>query len=169
LDLLQAVEEFPSFPILVETYRDVLQDAFDMSALATVLDAIAAGTVGVRSVETPAPSPFAASLQFGFVMDWMYADDAPRAEQRAALLSLDRALLDELMGSEGADEGTLAMLDTMLARRRGTAPGSRARSADELAVLLDRAADLSLDELRERIAALGKAVATIRWASCSSV
>ena len=35
LDLLQTVQEFPSFPILVETYRDVLQDAFDMPALAT--------------------------------------------------------------------------------------------------------------------------------------
>ena len=91
------------------------------------------------SVETEMPSPFAASLQFGFVMDWMYADDAPRAEQRAALLSLDRALLDELMGGEGADDSTLAMLETMLARRRGTAPGARARTADELAVLIDRA------------------------------
>ena len=90
-DLLQAVQEFPSFPILVETYREVLQDAFDMPALARVLNDLAVGTIGIRSVETPVASPFAASLQFGFVMDWMYADDAPRAEQRAALLSLDRA------------------------------------------------------------------------------
>ena len=152
LDLLQAVQEFPSFPILVETYRDVLQDAFDMPALSRVLNDLAVGTIGLRSVETDVPSPFAASLQFGFVMDWMYADDAPRAEQRAALLSLDRALLDELMGGEGADESTLAMLETMLERRRGTAPGSRARTADELAALLDRASDLSIDELRDRVA-----------------
>ena len=151
-DLLQAVREFPSFPILVETYRDVLQDAFDMPALGRVLNDLAVGRIGIRSVQTEVASPFAASLQFGFVMDWMYADDAPRAEQRAALLSLDRALLDELMGGEGADDSTLAMLDTMLARRRGTAPGSRARTADELAALLDRASDLSLDELRERVA-----------------
>ena len=151
-DLLQAVQEFPSFPILVETYRDVLQDAFDMPALTSVLDDVAAGTIALSSVETAAPSPFAASLQFGFVMDWMYADDAPRAEQRAAILSLDRALLDELMGGEGADESTLAVLDAMLARRRGTAPGTRARTADELAALLDRAGDLTLDELRDRVA-----------------
>ncbi|MEO6878320.1 MAG: hypothetical protein ABI205_07560, partial [Gemmatimonadaceae bacterium] len=154
LDLLQAVQEFPSFPILVETYRDVLQDAFDMPALARVLTDLSVGGIGVRSVETEVPSPFAASLQFGFVMDWMYADDAPRAEQRAALLSLDRALLDELMGGEGADDSTLAMLDEMLVRRRGTAPGSRARTADELAVLIDRAPDVSLKEIRERIAPL---------------
>ncbi len=154
LDLLQAVQEFPSFPILVETYRDVLQDAFDMPALARVLNDLAVGGISLRSVQTEVPSPFAASLQFGFVMDWMYADDAPRAEQRAALLSLDRALLDELMGAEGADESTLAMLESILARRRGTATGSRARTADELAALLDRASDLTLDELRERVAPL---------------
>jgi ATP-dependent Lhr-like helicase len=152
LDLLQAVQEFPSFPILVETYRDVLQDAFDMPALARMLTDIAVGAIAIRSVETELPSPMAASLQFGFVMDWMYADDAPRAEQRAALLSLDRALLDELMGAEGADESTLAMLEAILARRRGTAPGSRARTADELAALIDRAGDLAVDEVRARIA-----------------
>jgi ATP-dependent helicase Lhr and Lhr-like helicase len=154
LDLLQAVQEFPSFPILVETYRDVLQDAFDMPALSRVLNDIALGTISMRTVETELPSPFAASLQFGFVMDWMYADDAPRAEQRAALLSLDRALLDELMGGQGADDSTLAMLETVLARRRGTASGARARSADELAALIDRAGDLTLEQTRERIASV---------------
>ncbi|HTI62809.1 MAG TPA: hypothetical protein VL524_04820, partial [Gemmatimonadaceae bacterium] len=153
-DLLQAVQEFPSFPILVETYRDVLQDAFDMPALMRVLDQIATGSIALSTIETAVPSPFAASLQFGFVMDWMYADDAPRAEQRAALLSLDRALLDELMGGQGADESTLQVLETMLARRRGTAPGSRARTADELAALLDRAGDFTPDELRERVGSL---------------
>ncbi|MFN2563469.1 MAG: DEAD/DEAH box helicase [Gemmatimonadaceae bacterium] len=152
LDLLQAVREFPSFPILVETYRDVLQDAFDMPALAAVLSGLKEGRITIRVAETEVPSPFAASLQFGFVMDWMYADDAPRAEQRAALLSLDRALLDELMGAEGADEETLRVLEALLARRRGTAPGRRARDADELAVLLDRAGDLTLPELRDRVA-----------------
>jgi ATP-dependent Lhr-like helicase len=154
LDPLQAVQEFPSFPILVETYRDVLQDAFDMPALARVLTDIGLGTISIRTAETEVPSPFASSLQFGFVMDWMYADDAPRAEQRAALLSLDRALLDELMGSEGADESTLAMLESMLARRRGTAPGSRARTSDELAALIDRAGDVTMDEAKARVAGI---------------
>ncbi|HVX41606.1 MAG TPA: DEAD/DEAH box helicase [Gemmatimonadaceae bacterium] len=153
LDLLEAVKEFPSFPVLVETYRDVLQDAFDMPSLARVLDEVGVGEIALRGVNTEMPSPFAASLQFGFVMDWMYADDAPRAEQRAALLSLDRALLDELMGAEGADASTVAVLESLLARRRGTAPGSRARTADELAALIDRAGDVTVDEARARIAA----------------
>jgi ATP-dependent Lhr-like helicase len=151
-DLLDAVREYPSFPILVETYRDVLQDAFDMPALKRMLDDLASGAIGLRSAQTEMPSPFASYLQLGFVMDWMYADDTPHAEQRAALLSLDRALLDELLGTEGADAETLVVLDAVLARRRGVAPGSRARTSDELAILLDRAGDLSLDELRERTA-----------------
>ncbi|CAN5917195.1 ATP-dependent helicase [soil metagenome] len=150
-DLLQAVSEYPSFPIVVETYRDVLQDAFDMAGLRDVLARITAGEITIRTVETQVPSPFAASLQFGFVIDHMYGDDTPRAEQRATLLSLDRVLLDELMGGEGADDTTLAVLDDLLARRRGTAPGRQARDADELALLLDRAGDLTRSEIDARI------------------
>jgi ATP-dependent Lhr-like helicase len=152
LDLLQTVQSYPSFPILVETYRDVLQDAFDMSALETVLTDLQSGAIRVRVVELDRPSPFAASLQFGFVMDWLYVDDTPRAEQRAAYLSLDRALLDDVMGSEGADPETTEAIDEVLAIRRGTAANRRARNADELAVLIDRAGDVTLDEARERVA-----------------
>ncbi|GAC1647683.1 MAG: ATP-dependent helicase [Gemmatimonadaceae bacterium] len=152
LDLLQTVREFPSFPILVETYRDVLQDAFDVAALRGVLTALAGGDMTVHVVSTERPSPFAASLQFGFVIDWLYGDDTPRAEQRAAFLSLDRTLLDELMGTTGADAGTVAAIADVVAARRGTAPERRARSADELAVLIDRAGDLSIDELQGRVA-----------------
>jgi len=152
LDLLQTVQSYPSFPILVETYRDVLQDAFDMSALASVLTDLRSGAIRVRVVELERPSPFAASLQFGFVMDWLYVDDTPRAEQRAAYLSLDRALLDEVMGSEGADPETTEAIAEVLEIRRGTALNRRARNADELAVLIDRAGDVTLEEARDRVA-----------------
>ena len=152
LDLLQVVRQFPSFPILVETYREVLQDAFDMEGLKETLAEIASGDIRIHTVQTAVPSPFAASLQFGFVMDWLYGDDTPRAEQRAALLSIDRSLLDEVMGGEGSDDITREAIEQTLAERRGTAPGRRARTDDELAHLLDRAGDLSAEELRARIA-----------------
>jgi ATP-dependent Lhr-like helicase len=163
-DLLEAVREFPSFPILVETYRDVLQDAFDLGALRHVLREIGEGRITIRSVMNEAPSPMAASLQFGFVMDWMYADDTPRAERAAAMLSLDTALLEDLLDSPGELEDNLAAaLHDILDRRRGTAPERRARTADELALLLDRAGDLSIDELRARVsdAALGDPLGTL--------
>jgi ATP-dependent helicase Lhr and Lhr-like helicase len=153
LDLLQVVRQFPSFPILVETYREVLQDAFDMQGLKEILGEIASGAIRIHNVQTDVPSPFAASLQFGFVMDWLYGDDTPRAEQRAALLSIDRSLLDEVMGGEGSDDITREAIELTLTERRGTAPGRRARTDDELAHLLDRAGDLNADEIRSRIAA----------------
>lgn len=152
LDLLQTVQQFPSFPILVETYRDVLQDAFDMNGLKTVLDDIEKGAISIHVVQTETPSPFAASLQFGFVMDWLYGDDTPRAEQRAALLSLDRSLLGEVMGEEAGDDITLDAIRQLVAERSGYAPGRRARSADELAHFLDRAGDLTEAELGARVA-----------------
>ena len=156
LDLLQAVREYPSFPIVVETYREVLQDAFDMAGLRAVLSDIASGEISVRVIETQVASPFAASLQFGFVIDHLYNDDTPRAEQRASLLSLDRVLLDELMGGEGADGATLVVLEQLLERRRGTADDFQARDANELAQLVDRAGDVTHDELRARVAPSGK-------------
>src|SRR5213079_1379493 len=64
-DLLEAVREFPSFPILVETYRDVLQDAFDLAAMRDVLRRIELGEIEIRPVKTEVPSPMALSLQFG--------------------------------------------------------------------------------------------------------
>ena len=152
LDLLQTVKEFPSFPILVETYRDVLQDAFDMSGLKSVLNEIESGAIAIQVVQTEVPSPFAASLQFGFVMDWLYGDDTPRAEQSAALLSIDRSLLGEVMGEEAGDDLTLDAIRQIVAERGGYAPKRRARSADELAHLLDRAGDLSEAELGARVA-----------------
>lgn len=158
LDLLQVVQQFPSFPILVETYREVLQDAFDMQGLKDTLAAIANGEIRIHNVHTDMPSPFAASLQFGFVMDWLYGDDTPRAEQRAALLSIDRSLLDEVMGGEGSDDITRDAIEQTLAERRGTASGRRARTADELAHLLDRAGDLNAEEIQARIASVEEGV-----------
>lgn len=154
-DLLEAVREFPSFPILVETYRDVLQDAFDLPALRAVLRDIEQGRVTIREVKTEAPSPMAHSLQFGFVMDWMYADDSPRAERTAAMLSLDTEMLGELLGESGdLQEDISAALTELLEIRRGTHPDRRARTADELAILLDRAGDLTVDELKARVSDL---------------
>jgi ATP-dependent Lhr-like helicase len=167
VDLLQAVRQYPEFPILVETYREVLRDAFDMDALTGVLREIESGRLPIRIVETERPSPFAAGLQLGFVMEWLYADDTPRAERAAAMLSVDRGMLDDVLGVDDAlDEATAAAIDEVLAIRRGTAPGRQARTADELAHRLERAGDLTLDELSAREApdsgALGALLASGR-------
>jgi ATP-dependent helicase Lhr and Lhr-like helicase len=59
---------------------------------------IAARKIRVLETETSTPSPFAASLLFGYVGAFMYEGDSPLAERRAAALSLDSTLLAELLG-----------------------------------------------------------------------
>src|SRR5207237_2798191 len=96
----QVARRYPAFPIVLETYRECLQDVFDLPALRRLLHGVATRQVDVVEVETPSASPFAASLLFDYVATYMYEDDTPPAERRAQALSLDRELLRELLGSE---------------------------------------------------------------------
>jgi len=97
-DLLSVAKQFGSFPILLEVYREILQDDFDLPALLEILGAIRSRKIRVVAVDTNSPSPFASSLLFSFVAAYMYEADAPLAERRAAALTLDRDLLRELLG-----------------------------------------------------------------------
>ena len=58
------------------------------------------GRVHIREVSTDVPSPFATSLLFGYIAAFMYEGDTPLAERRAQALTLDSALLAELLGTE---------------------------------------------------------------------
>ncbi|MGZ8482089.1 MAG: DEAD/DEAH box helicase, partial [Candidatus Limnocylindria bacterium] len=99
-DLLRVASNYGSFPIILETYREVLRDVFDVPALVDLLGSIRARRIRVVSVETRSASPFASSLLFDYVGSFMYEGDAPLAERRAAALALDRELLRELLGAE---------------------------------------------------------------------
>ncbi|MGH7723518.1 MAG: Lhr family helicase [Candidatus Dormibacteria bacterium] len=102
--LLQVVSRHPSFPILVETYRECLRDVFDLDAVAAVMRAVRARQIRVVEVETAQPSPVASSLLFEYIAQYMYDGDTPLAERRAHALSLDRELLAELLGSDDLRE-----------------------------------------------------------------
>ncbi|HWH28899.1 MAG TPA: ATP-dependent helicase [Mycobacteriales bacterium] len=96
--LLQVAAQYGSFPVVLETMREVLQDVFDVPGLVQLMRDVEARRVRVVEVETPSPSPFARSLLFGYIGAFMYEGDAPLAERRAQALSLDSALLAELLG-----------------------------------------------------------------------
>ena len=96
--LLQVARRYPPFPIVLETYRECLQDVFDLPALRGILRGIQTRSLDLVEVETPSASPFASSLLFDYVATYMYEDDTPPAERRAQALSLDRDLLRELLG-----------------------------------------------------------------------
>src|SRR5690606_34104676 len=103
--LLSVAKQFGSFPIVLETYREILQDDFDLPSLTEVLGQIRSRAIRVVDVEVASPSPFASSLLFAFVAAYLYEADTPLAERRAAALALDRDLLRELLG-----EGELRQL-----------------------------------------------------------
>jgi len=97
-NLLEVTRDFGSFPIMLETYREVLQDHFDLPSLIEVLTDIQKRHVRIAEVDIDRPSPFARSLMFDFIASFMYEYDAPLAEKRAAALALDRTLLADLLG-----------------------------------------------------------------------
>ena len=97
--LLEIASRYPAFPIVLETVREVLRDVFDVPALTALLRDIAARRIRIVEVETATPSPFGKSLLFRYVGAFMYEGDAPLAERRAQALSLDPALLAELLGT----------------------------------------------------------------------
>ncbi|HET9383330.1 MAG TPA: DEAD/DEAH box helicase, partial [Streptomyces sp.] len=78
--------------------RECLQDVFDVPGLVELMGDLEARRVRLVEVTTPEPSPFARSLLFGYVAQFLYEGDSPLAERRAAALSLDSRLLAELLG-----------------------------------------------------------------------
>ncbi len=152
-DLLQAVQRYDDFPLLLETYRDCLRDVMDLDGLTEVLDQLERGELQVTIFEAEVPSPVAMGLDTRFALQYVYEYDAPRGEKQLAALSLNRALLAELL-----QDGTLAGLlkpqaiASVTARIARTGDEWRARSVEELAQLLYDLGDLTDEEIAARCA-----------------
>ncbi len=150
--LLEAARCEPGFPMLLEAARECLMDVFDLPSLRLVMDWIAAGTVRMVEATAAVPSPFAAPLVFGYVVEHLYEGDLPHAETRASLLSLDPALLGELLGSQDL----ASLLDASVCERveaelQRTAPGFKAHGAEGIWDLLRQLGPLTYGEVAERL------------------
>ncbi|MEA1902883.1 MAG: DEAD/DEAH box helicase [Actinomycetota bacterium] len=150
-DLLDVAKQFGTFPILLEVYREILQDDFDLPALKEVIQAIQSRAIRLASVDTHSASPFASSLLFAFVAAYLYEADAPLAERRAAALTLDRDLLRELLGEgelrELIDAEVVAAVELELQRLTDT---RRARSPDAIHDMLRDLGPLSTADIDVR-------------------
>ncbi|HEY5882544.1 MAG TPA: ATP-dependent helicase [Nakamurella sp.] len=149
--LLEVASAYPSFPIVAEAVRECLSDVFDVPSLIDLLRGVQARTVRIVEVRTASPSPFASSLLFGYVAQYLYEGDSPLAERRAAALTVDPTLLAELLGhGDGLalrdllDPNALASVEAELQR---LAEQRRARNADEIADLLRILGPLSTAEI----------------------
>ena len=150
-DLLAVAARFGSFPMLLETYRECLRDVFDMPAVVATLRRIETREIRAVSVDSATPSPFASSLLFGYVANYIYDGDAPLAERRAQALAIDQNQLRELLGEaelrELLDHDALEQVERQLQHLDET---NRARSTDAVHDLLLRLGDLTAGELKAR-------------------
>jgi ATP-dependent Lhr-like helicase len=155
--LLTVASEYGSFPIVLETMRECLQDVFDVPGLVELMRDIEARRVRLVDVETPAASPFARSLLFGYIAAFIYEGDAPLAERRAQALALDSVLLGELLGQAELREMLDAdAIDEIERELQHLAPDRKARDVEGVADLLRLIGPLSTAEAVER-------GATPRW------
>ncbi|EPH40755.1 ATP-dependent helicase [Streptomyces aurantiacus] len=149
--LLEVTSEFGSFPIVLEAVRECLQDVFDVPGLTELMGDIESRSVRLVEVTTPEPSPFARSLLFGYVAQFLYEGDSPLAERRAAALSLDSRLLAELLGQaelrELLDVDVLAALEQEL---QWLTEDRRIKDVEGVADLLRLLGPLTDAELAER-------------------
>ncbi len=149
--LLGVAAEYGSFPIVLETMREVLQDVFDVPGLVALMRDVENRQIRVVEVETQQPSPFARSLLFGYIGAFMYEGDSPLAERRAQALSLDSALLAELLGQaelrELIDGDALTEVEAEVQR---LTPERAVRDAEGVADLLRVLGDLTTEEVLAR-------------------
>ncbi|MET4052340.1 ATP-dependent Lhr-like helicase [Frigoribacterium sp. PvP054] len=149
--LLDVARKYPQFPIVLEAVREVLQDVYDLPALMTLTRDLASRTVRIVETETEVPSPFARSLLFGYVAAFMYEGDSPLAERRAAALSLDSSLLQELLGRAELRELLDAdVIDQHELELQRLAPDRRARDIEGVVDLLRLLGPLTTDEIIDR-------------------
>jgi ATP-dependent Lhr-like helicase len=152
-DLLGVASQYTSFPILLETYREVMRDVYDIPATVALLGDIASGKVRVTTADSTKPSPFASALLFSYIANYIYEGDAPLAERRAQALAIDQAQLQELLGESDLRELLdAAAVDEIEAQLQALDPEYRARHADGVHDLLLRIGDLSEPELARRCA-----------------
>jgi len=151
-NLLEVARRYADFPVVLETYRECLRDVLDVPGLQALLRDLHTREIALVEVQTRTASPFASSLMFDYVASYMYEGDTPTAERRAAVLSLDRDLLRELLGQEELreliDAGALERVEDDLQRRSEM---TRATGRDELHDVLRRVGDLARGEIAERV------------------
>ncbi|MEU1971626.1 DEAD/DEAH box helicase [Microbacterium sp. NPDC019599] len=150
--LLEVARRHPTFPIILETLREVLQDVYDVPSLLRIARGIGERRIRLVETEPAQPSPYARDLLFGYVGAFMYEGDSPLAERRAAALSVDPALLSELLGKVEMRE--LLDPDVILQFEREAQrldPDRRARGLEGVADLLRMLGPLDVAEVAARL------------------
>ena len=150
--LLDVARKYPQFPIILETVRECLQDVYDVPALLQLQRDLAGRKLRVVETTTDSPSPFARTLLFGYVAQVLYEGDSPLAERKAAALSLDPALLNELLGrAELRELLDPEVIETTVLQLQRLAPDRRLRGVEGAADLLRLLGPMTADDAALRL------------------
>ncbi len=159
--LLEVASKYPDFPMILEAMREVLQDVYDTPALEKVMADLASRRTTMVEVVTEVPSPYARSLLFGYVGEFMYQGDNPVGERRIAALSVDPAVLRELLGEiplrDLFEADAIVEVEAELQR---TKSGWQAHGVDGLVDLLRVLGPLTEAEIGRRFSADSKEAIT---------
>jgi ATP-dependent Lhr-like helicase len=152
-DLLQVARQFPDFPIVLETFRECLDDDLDLPRLRTFLDEVQEGSIRVVQRQAEIPSPLTSELIFAFTAAHLYEWDQPKSGARQPTTSVvDEDLLGPLLRGDASsrwlDHQAIGRVDNRL-RRLGQPP----RTAEEMSEHLRRLGDLTSAELSGPMAA----------------
>ncbi len=136
--LLALVKRQRNFPVIVETYRECLQDVLNIPRITRLLSHIESGQCAVRIVRNQEPSPFARSLFSQFMAAYLYSWDDPLMPVDVQP-AVDQHILDEILHRRAPEEGIAPQeapawndADEELLRRRILGSDYPARTAEEL-------------------------------------
>ncbi len=158
--LLATVRQQRNFPIMIETYRECMQDVLAIPQAVALLEKIERGDVSARVVrqrELGVCSPFARSLFSQFTQAYLYEWDDPLSTGQIEP-AVDQRVLDEILRrrGDGGDADTRENGDAGIQKawseaderalsRRITGTDYPARSAEELLEKIETAGAMGVD------------------------
>ena len=145
--LLESIAGYPDFPILAETWRTCLNDEFDLSSLAVILDELETGVISVSEVRTSTPSPFASSIIWQETNSSMYASDETHLPGATALS--DEIMKEVLHGVHLRPRIPNELVETFRLKMQRLLPGYAPDSAEELVAWIEERILLPTAELHE--------------------
>ena len=124
--LFHSVSGHHDFPITIETWRECLEDEFEMESLTMLLDELECGRIALSETWTDIPSPFAQGLLWWGTNTYVYADDSLKAGG-ASMLSEEifrQVLFSDQVRPQIDREIVQGYQQKLHRESRGYAPGS---------------------------------------------
>ncbi|MFH2116248.1 MAG: hypothetical protein ABIJ86_17240, partial [Spirochaetota bacterium] len=182
--LFAKIRDVDDFPIVVESWRSVLEGRFDLSGVAGLCAALAAGDTELVRYSTVAPSPFASRLGWSQTNRFMYEGDemggsGSRTTLRASTQGGTRHGLGTGEGRSALDDAVeralgsaslrpsipLAVARETGAKLRRELPGWAPETADALADWVDERVFIPMDEWVVLLAACNRELANAAGAA----